>query len=133
MNDIEVLNQMGKNNKEIYLFPLENIRKLDIRPVRSMMEMIIDSGVARKIQDGEMVGAFIVADREQFYKIKNGKEIDDICNNAEGCADCPLLISSYNKKIHCLKDDTFPLYEVDKVWKRLNAKIDLETNKLVEE
>ena len=74
MNDIEVLNYMGKNNKEIYLFPLENIRKLDIRPVRSMMEMIIDSGVARKIQDGEMVGAFIVADREQFYKIKNGKD-----------------------------------------------------------
>ena len=74
MNDIEVLNQMGKNNKEIYLFPLENIRKLDIRPVRSMMEMIIDSEVARKIQDGEMVGAFIVADREQFYKIKNGKD-----------------------------------------------------------
>ena len=77
MNDIEVLNQMGKNNKEIYLFPLENIGKLDIRPVRSMMEMIIDSGVARKMQDGEMVGAFIVADREQFYKIKNGKEDKD--------------------------------------------------------
>ena len=61
------------------------------------------------------------------------KEIENICNNAEGCADCPLLISSYSKSIHCLKDDTFPLYEVDKVWKRLNAKIDLETNKLVEE
>lgn len=61
------------------------------------------------------------------------EEINDICRNVEGCADCPLLISSYNKNIHCLKDDTFPLYEVDKVWKRLNAKIDLETNKLVEE
>ena len=61
------------------------------------------------------------------------KEIDDICANAEGCADCPLLISSYNKNIHCLKDDTFPLYEADKVWKKLNAKIDLETNKIVED
>lgn len=61
------------------------------------------------------------------------KESEDICNNADGCAKCPLLISSYNKKIHCLKDDTFPLYEVDKVWEKLNAKIDLETNKLVEE
>ena len=77
MNDIEVLNQMGKNNKEIYLFPLENIRKLDIKPARSVMEMIIDSGVARKMQDGEMVGAFIVADRDQFYKIKNRKEDKD--------------------------------------------------------
>lgn len=77
MNDIEVLNQMGKNNKEIYLFPLENINKLDIRPGRSIMEMIIDSGVARKMQHGEMVGAFIVADRKQFYNIKNGKEDKD--------------------------------------------------------
>lgn len=74
VNDIEVLNQMGKNNKEIYLFPLENIRKLDIRPARSIMEMIIDSAVARKMQDGEMVGAFIVADREQFYNIKKGEK-----------------------------------------------------------
>lgn len=61
------------------------------------------------------------------------KEIDDICHNVEGCANCPLLVSSYNKNIHCLKDDTFPIYETDKVWKTLNAKIDLDTNKIVEE
>ena len=61
------------------------------------------------------------------------KEIDDICNNTEGCANCPLLISSYNRNIHCLKDDIFPLYEADKVWKTLNAKIDLDKNKLKEE
>lgn len=74
MNDIEVLNRMTKNNKEIYLFPLDNINKLDIRPIRSLMEMIIDSGVARKIQDGKMVGAFIVADKKTFFEIKNKKE-----------------------------------------------------------
>lgn len=61
------------------------------------------------------------------------KEIDDICNNVEGCANCPLLISSYNKNIHCLKDDVFSLYETDKVWKRLNTKINLDTNKLEED
>ena len=61
------------------------------------------------------------------------KEIDDICYNAEECVNCPLLISSYNKNIHCLKDDRFSLYEVDKVWKTLNAKIDLTTNKIVED
>ena len=61
------------------------------------------------------------------------KEIDDICNNTEGCANCPLLISSYNRNIHCLKDDIFPLYEADKVWKTLNAKIDLDKNKLKED
>lgn len=61
------------------------------------------------------------------------KEIDDICDNADGCANCPLLISSYNKNIHCLKDDIFPLYETEKVYRRLNTKIDLDTNKLEEE
>lgn len=58
------------------------------------------------------------------------KEIEDICNNSEGCAKCPLLISSYNRNIHCLKDDMFPIYETDKVWEKLNAKIDLDTKKL---
>lgn len=61
------------------------------------------------------------------------KEVENICNNAEDCADCPLLISSYNKNIHCLKDDIFPLHEADKVWKTLNTKIDLDTNKIVED
>ena len=61
------------------------------------------------------------------------KESEDICNNSDGCAKCPLLISSYNKSIHCLKDDIFPLYEVDKVFKALNSKIDLDTNRIVEE
>ena len=61
------------------------------------------------------------------------KEVNDICVDVEGCADCPLLVSSYHRNIHCLKDDTFPLYEADKVWKVLNAKIDLDTNRIVEE
>ena len=61
------------------------------------------------------------------------KEIDDICNNADGCAKCPLLVSSYNKSIHCLKDDTIKMYEVEKVYNLLNSKINLETNKLVED
>ena len=61
------------------------------------------------------------------------KEAEDICKNADGCANCPLLISSYNKNIHCLKDDTFSLCEIEKVYKRLNTKIDLDTNKLMED
>lgn len=61
------------------------------------------------------------------------KDIENICDNSEGCAKCPLLISSYNKKIHCLKDDRVEIYEVEKFYNLLNSKIDLETNKLVEE
>lgn len=74
MNDIETLNEMALQNKEIYLFPLDNINKIDIRPIRSIMEMIIDSGVANKILDGKMVGAFIVANKEQFYKTKESRD-----------------------------------------------------------
>lgn len=74
MNDIETLNCMAEKNKEIYLFPLDNINKIDIRPVRSLMEMIIDSGVAQGILDGKYVGAFIVANREQFYKTKESED-----------------------------------------------------------
>lgn len=61
------------------------------------------------------------------------KDIENICDNSEGCAKCPLLISSYNKNIHCLKDDRVEIYEVEKFYNLLNSKIDLETNKLVEE
>ena len=61
------------------------------------------------------------------------KDIENICDNSEGCAKCPLLISSYNKEIHCLKDDRVEIYEVEKLYNLLNSKIDLETNKLVED
>ena len=61
------------------------------------------------------------------------KEVEEICDNSGGCAKCPLLISSYNKKIHCLKDDKLEMYEVEEFYNLLNCKIDLETNKLVEE
>ena len=58
-------------------------------------------------------------------------EVDEICNSLEGCAKCPFLISSYNKKIHCLKDDKVEMYEVEEVYNLLNSKIDLDTNKVI--
>lgn len=61
------------------------------------------------------------------------KEIEDICDNSGGCAKCPLLISSYAKKIHCLKDDTIKMYEIEEAYNLLNSKIDLDTNKLEED
>lgn len=60
-------------------------------------------------------------------------EVRNICENSDGCVKCPLLVSSYNKSIHCLKDDTIKMYEIEKAYNLLNSKIDLETNKLVEE
>lgn len=54
------------------------------------------------------------------------KEIDNICESANGCANCPLLISSYNKKIHCIRDDRVEMYEVEQTHKLLNTEIDLD-------
>ena len=67
--------------------------------------------------------------------IKNLKisESELVCKSVSGCAECPLLISSYAKRIHCLKDDKVEMYEVEKAYNLLNSKIDLETNKIVED
>lgn len=62
----------------------------------------------------------------------NMGEVENICNNVDGCAECPLLISSYKKEIHCLKDNTIRIYEIEKAYNILNSEINLETNKLVE-
>lgn len=61
------------------------------------------------------------------------KEIEDVCDNSNGCAECPLLISSYRKNIHCLRDDEIKIYEIEKAYNLLNSKIDLDTNKLEED
>ena len=42
----------------------------------------------------------------KLIKDLNIKEVGNICNSVDGCAECPLLISSYKKDIHRLKDDT---------------------------
>ena len=44
----------------------------------------------------------------------NIREVENICDNVDGCAECPLLISSYKKLIHCLKDDEIRLCEIEK-------------------
>ena len=69
----------------------------------------------------------------KLIKDLNIKEVENICNSVDGCAECPLLISSYKKDIHCLKDDTIKTYEIEKAYNLLNSKIDLVTNKLVNE
>ena len=69
----------------------------------------------------------------KLIKNLNMGEVEKICKNSDECAECPLLISSYNKNIHCLKDDTFPIYEVEKIHKKMNMKIDLDTYKIVKE
>lgn len=59
------------------------------------------------------------------------KESENVCKSANGCAECPLLISSYHKEIHCMMDDKIKMYEVEEVHKILNSNIDLDTNKIV--
>lgn len=76
MNDLETLNCMAEQNKEIYLFPLSNVLEIaNMNKVRSKITMLIDSEVAKGIVNDNFVGAFIVANKEQFYKIK--EEIEE--------------------------------------------------------
>lgn len=71
--DIETLNEMAVEGKEIYLFPLENILGFsNLDKPRCEMKMLIDTGVAEKMLNGEAVGALIIADRKQFNEIKRG-------------------------------------------------------------
>lgn len=54
------------------------------------------------------------------------KEIDKICENGDGCANCPLLISSKRKKIRCIIDNEFTICEIEKAHEILNTEIDLD-------
>lgn len=54
-------------------------------------------------------------------------EIEHICDNAEGCVKCPLLLSSYHKNIRCLREDEVKTYDIEKAYNILNTQIDLET------
>ena len=73
-NDIETLNEMAVEGKEIYLFPLENILGFsNLDKPRCKMEMLIDRGVAEKMINGKAVGALIIADKKQFNEIKRGE------------------------------------------------------------
>ena len=71
----------------------------------------------------------------KIKKIKNLtiSESEKVCENSNGCANCPLLISSYKKERHCLRDSKIEKYEIEKAYNLLNSKIDLDTNKIVEE
>ena len=69
----------------------------------------------------------------KLIKDLNIKEVENICNSVGGCAECPLLISSYKKNVNCLKDDTIKTYKIEKAYNILNSKINLETNNLVED
>lgn len=69
----------------------------------------------------------------KIVKDLKGKEVENICEDANGCANCPLIISSYHKNIHCIRDDEVEMYEVEKVYQLLNSKIDLDTNKIIKE
>lgn len=50
-------------------------------------------------------------------------EIDNICFDIYECAKCPLLISSRQRKIVCLKDEIIPIADVEKVHKIMKKEI----------
>lgn len=53
------------------------------------------------------------------------KEIEIICKSVKECAKCPLLISSYQREIHCIRNEDVKIYDVEKTYKILNTGINL--------
>lgn len=63
--------------------------------------------------------------KKKVKDLKNG-EIENICNSQDGCANCPFIISSYGKKIRCIRDDKFEIWEIEKVYNLLNTEIEVK-------
>lgn len=59
-------------------------------------------------------------------------ETERICDKSDGCANCPLLISSYNREIHCLRDDKVEIWEVKEFYELMQKSINLDTFEIVE-
>ena len=66
----------------------------------------------------------------QIKELTNGQS-KDICNKVNGCAECPLLISSYKKHISCLRDEAIKIYDVEKTYELMQRYINLDECKIV--
>lgn len=55
-------------------------------------------------------------------------DIKDICNDIKECAKCPLLISSRQKEIICLKDDVIPMIDLEKTAKLMEKEVEIPKN-----
>lgn len=56
-------------------------------------------------------------------------EIDNICFDIYECAKCPLLISSRKRIIVCLRDETIPIIDAERVCELMEKEIEIEKNK----
>lgn len=53
-------------------------------------------------------------------------EVDNICFDIYECAKCPLLISSRQRKIVCLKDEIIPIVDVEKTNEIMEKEIEIK-------
>lgn len=53
-------------------------------------------------------------------------EVDNICFDIYECAKCPLLISSRQRKIVCLKDEMIPIADIEKTSKMMEKEIEVK-------
>lgn len=66
----------------------------------------------------------------QIKELTNS-QIESICNKVDGCAECPLLISSYKKHICCLRDEVVKMYDVEETYELMQRYVNLDECKIV--
>lgn len=62
--------------------------------------------------------------KQKLKEITKG-DIEKICREQEGCATCPLLLSSYKRNIRCMKDEDIKIWDIEKAYKLLNEEFDV--------
>lgn len=77
VNNFDVMKLMGERNLDIQLAPLGNV--LRVHKVKAGTQVTIGVGgdVVAGIADGRFVGGLILADQEQFHRLKQEMEAED--------------------------------------------------------
>ena len=75
INNFDVLKEMCNRDLNIRMAPLDNITEMHKTRLGAKVTIGVEYSYMEAIADGKVVGGFILADREQFERVK--KEMED--------------------------------------------------------
>lgn len=70
----DVLKQMAERNMDVRLSTLDNITDLELKKGNSFIRIGMSGDVVQGIAKGKFIGGFLIADREQWNRIKSELE-----------------------------------------------------------
>jgi hypothetical protein len=82
-NDLDIIRRMSdENDKTLKAFPISNVEAMYTEGKLGKARIAIDFASVSKMMNEELVGMFILADKENFNKTKEemAKEKEDNCN-----------------------------------------------------